>query len=132
MGKHKKECRKNYLKRRRKILRERKAQEEDPTFHLQEEESTFSAAESIVDDHFQEEETTSSPAESVDEPNPKKRRGNDGHATSCANAQYRTLGELPPELQFDPMKDNLYFSFVQFFENKRKLQKLIQNPLGDH
>ncbi|CAH3033198.1 unnamed protein product [Porites lobata] len=118
MGKHKKECRKNYLKRRRKMLKERKAQEENPTSHLQEEEK---------------EETTSTPAESViDEPNPKKRRGNDGHATFCANAQYRTLGELPPELQFNPMKDNLYFSFVKFFENKRKLQKLIQNPLGDH
>ena len=133
MGKHKKECRKNYLKRRRKMLKERKAQEENPTSHLQEEESTFSPAESVVDDHLQEEETTSTPAESVvDEPNPKKRRGNDGHATFCANAQYRTLGELPPELQFNPMKDNLYFSFVKFFENKRKLQKLIQNPLGDH
>ena len=55
-----------------------------------------------------------SPAESVvDEPNPKKRKGNDSHATFCANAQYRTLGELPPELQFNLMKDNLYFSFAK-------------------
>ena len=119
MGKHKKECRKNYLIRRRKMLKERKAQDEDPTSHIQEEESTCSPAGSVVDEpnptsHLQEEETTSSPAESVvDEPNPKKRKGNDSHATFCANAQYRTLGELPPELQFNLMKDNLYFSFAK-------------------
>ena len=76
------------------MLKERKAQDEDPTSHLQEEEATSSPAQSVVD-----------------EPNPKKRRGNDSHETFCANAQYCTLGELPPEWQFDPMKDNLYFSF---------------------
>ena len=64
MGQHKKECRKNYLKRRRKMLKERKTQDEDPTSHLPEEESTSSPAERVVD-----------------EPNPKKRRGNDSHAT---------------------------------------------------
>ena len=96
MGQHKKECRKNYLKRHRKMLKERKAQDEDPTSHLPEEESTSSPAERVVD-----------------EPNPKKRRGNDSHATFCANAQYRTLGELPPELQFNPMKDDLHFSFAK-------------------
>ena len=96
MGKHKIECRKNYLKRRCAMLKERKAQDEDPTSHVQEEESTCSPAGSVVDEpnptsHLQEEETTSSPAESVvDEPNPKKRRGNDSRATFCANAQYRT------------------------------------------
>ena len=78
------------------MLKERKAQDEDPTSHLPEEESTSSPVESVVD-----------------EPYPKNRRGNDSHATSCANAQYRTLGELPPELQFNPTKDNLHFSFVK-------------------
>ena len=87
---------KNYLKRRRKMLKERKAQDEDPTSHLPEEESNSSPAESVVD-----------------EPNPKKRGGNDSHTTFCANAQYRTLGELPPEFQFNPMKDNLHFSFAK-------------------
>ena len=96
MEKHKKECRKNYLTRCRKMLKERKVQDEDPTSHLPEEETTSSPAESVVD-----------------EPNPKKRKGNDSHATFCANAQYRTLGELPPELQFNLMKDNLYFSFAK-------------------
>ena len=139
------------------MVKERKAQDEDPTSHIQEEESTYSPAESVVDEpnpkkrkgndshatfcanaqyhtlgelppelqksvvdepnptsHLQEEETTSSPAESVvDEPNPKKRKGNDSHATFRANAQYHTLGELPPELQFNLMKDNLYFSFAK-------------------
>ena len=84
------------MKRRRKMLKERKAQDENPTSHLPEEESTSSPAESVVD-----------------EPNPKKRRGNDSHATFCANAQYRTLGELPTELQFNIMKDNLHFSFAK-------------------
>ena len=46
------------------MLKERKAQDEDPTSHLPEEESTSSPAERVVD-----------------EPNPKKRRGNDSHAT---------------------------------------------------
>ena len=118
MGKHKKECRKHYLKRHRKMLKERKAQDEDPTSHLQDEESTSSPAESVDDEpnptsHLQEEEATSSPVESVvDEPNPKKRRGNDSHATFCTNAQYRTLGELP-ELQFNLMKAIVYFSFAK-------------------
>ena len=78
------------------MLKERKAQDEDPTSHLPEEESTSSPAERVVD-----------------EPNLKKRRGNDSHATFCANAQYRPLGELPPELQFNPMKDDLHFSFAK-------------------
>ena len=46
------------------MLKERKAQDEDPTSHLQEEESTSSPAESVVDEpnptsHLQEEEATS-------------------------------------------------------------------------
>ena len=63
------------------MLKERKAQDEDPTSHIQEEESTSSPAESVVDEpnptsHLQEEEATSSPPESiVDETNPKRRRG---------------------------------------------------------
>ena len=77
------------------MLKERKAQDEDPTSHLQEEEATSSPVESVVD-----------------EPNPKKRRGNDSHATFCTNAQYRTLGELP-ELQFNLMKAIVYFSFAK-------------------
>ena len=82
------------------MLKERKAQDENPTSHLPEEESTSSPAESVVD-----------------EPNPKKRRGNDSHATFCANAQYRALGELPTELQFNIMKDNLHFSFAKILWN---------------
>ena len=126
MGKHKKECRKNYLTRCRKMLKERKVQDEDPTSHIPEEESTSSPAGSVVDEpnptsHLQEEETTSSPAESVvDEPNPKKRRGNDSHATFCANAQYRTFGELPPELQFNLMKAIAYFSFTELASLSKK------------
>ena len=136
MGKHKKECRKNYLTRRRKMLKERKAQDEDPTSHLQEEESTSSPAESVVDEpnptsHLQEEEATSSPAESVvDEPNPKKRRGNDSHATFCANAQYRTFGELPPELQFNLMKAIAYFSFTELVSLSKNVVVFLQCCIG--
>ena len=113
MGKHNKESRRNYLKRRRKMLKERKEQNKDSTSQFQENEEESTCPESIA------EEATH-----------KKSRSDKCQET--VKAQYRTLGDLPPELQFDPMKDNLYFSFVNFFENKRKLQKLIENPLGDH
>ena len=67
------------------MLKERKAQGRDPTSHLQEKESSSRPQESIVE-----------------LPNHKK-RSNESHETFCANAQYRTLGELSPELQFDPI-----------------------------
>ena len=68
------------------MLKERKAQGRDPTSHLQEKESSSRPQESIVE-----------------LPNHKKKRSNESHETFCANAQYRTLGELSPELQFDPI-----------------------------
>ena len=44
-------------------------------------------------------------------------------AASYSLSQYRTLGNLPPEFQFNPMKDHLYSSFTKYFENKRKTIK---------
>lgn len=48
MGKHREECRKNYFKKWQKMLKERKAQGENPTSHLQEEKRSSSPRESIV------------------------------------------------------------------------------------
>jgi len=42
----------------------------------------------------------------VEEPTRNKKRSNESHETFCANAQYCTLGELPPKLQFARKRAN--------------------------
>ena len=97
------------------MLKERKTQDEDPTSHLPEEESTSSPAERVVD-----------------EPNPKKRRGNDSHATFVLMHNTALLVNYHLSCTLTPWKTICISPLQKFFENKRKLQKLIQNSLSDH
>lgn len=86
MGKHREECRKNYFKKWQKMLKERKAQGENPTSHLQEEKRSSSPRESIVKNLIA-----------------RKKEAMKVMKPFCANAKYHTLGDLPPKLQFDPI-----------------------------
>ena len=110
MGNHNKESRRNYLKRRQKALKKKKNVQEL----------------SLV--QFQAEDHCSSYEE---EPGTAEESSETPHETASHSlSQYRTLGDLPPELQFNPMKDHLYSSFIKYFENKRKLKRLLESPLG--
>ena len=88
MGKHNKESRRNYLKRRHKALKKKKDVQELSLEQFQAEDRGSS---------YEEEPGTAE--ESSETPHE-----NASHSLS----QYRTLGDLPPELQFNPMKDHLY------------------------
>lgn len=104
MGKHKKESRHKYLKRRQKALKKRKNVQELTLVQCQAEEHCSS--------NNEEPGTAEESSERCQE------------AAPYSLSQYRTLGDLPPELQFNPMKDHLYSSFIKYCENKRKLQRL--------
>ena len=108
MGKHNKKSRHNYLKRRQKALKKRENVQEFSLVQCQAEDQCI--------------------------PNEEDPRTSEETSERCNKAyslsRYRTHGDLPPELQFNPMKDHLYSSFIKYFKNKRKLQGLLKNPLG--
>ena len=109
MGKHKKESRHNYLKGRHKALKQRKNVQE------------LSLEQCQAEDHCSSNEKEPATAEESQE------RCHD--AASYDLSQYRTLGDLPPELQFNPRKDHLYSSFIRYCENKRKSHRLLKTHL---
>ena len=118
MGKHNINSRRNYVKKRKKMLKDKRKQNESSTSQVEDE--VKSSAESS---------SSSSPESPVEEFHCRGHTSGKCH-DRCAMAQYRTTGDLPPEYQFNPMTDHLYASFVKFLQNKRRLQKLIENPLG--
>ena len=111
MGKHKKESTwRNYLKRRQKALKKKKNVQE------------------LSLEQFQAEDRCSSYEE---EPGTAEESSEQPHETASHSlAQHRTLGDLPPELQVNPMKDRLYSAFIKYFKSKRKLKRLLKNPPG--
>ena len=139
MGKHNKDKRKEYLKKRKRKLKDKRTKEQytEESDCTEEDQSSCSSVPEKNDSvQYREESDCTEEDQSICSSVPQENNSSieDNGSDSGDSFMYRCLDLNDPKVikmfaQPKPSEDPLYVSFYYYQRNKRKLLKLLRNPL---